>query len=238
MQRCREYISDLALTLKGEGELRGAVYVDGFNLYHAINDLGQPHLKWLNLWKLGELIAKGHAKTIEKVVFCTAYFPGDHGKKTRHKAYVDAMALIGVETKFGHTTNEPMMCARNGCGHRWDATREKETDINIALSLYDDAYQNHFDVAFLITADTDQAATLRAMHNRFPNKKLISVVPPGRRPSKHLRDLTQATVKLTADHIDLCVLPALVMKDGCRTVSRPHEYAPPANWVHPDQRPS
>ncbi|MFO1241201.1 MAG: hypothetical protein U1E64_12690 [Sphingomonadaceae bacterium] len=26
---------------------RVIVYIDGFNLYHAIDDLGQPHLKWL-----------------------------------------------------------------------------------------------------------------------------------------------------------------------------------------------
>jgi len=27
-------------------------YIDGFNLYHAIDELAQPHLKWLNLWAL------------------------------------------------------------------------------------------------------------------------------------------------------------------------------------------
>jgi hypothetical protein len=211
--------------------------VDGFNLYHAINDLGQPYLKWLNLWKLGQLIARGHAKTIERVVFCTAYFPGDHGKKVRHKVYVDALALVGVETKFGHTTHEPMECARAGCGHRWDAPREKQTDINIALAVYDDAYQDRFDAAFLVTADTDQAATLGAMRARFPGKKLINVVPPGRTPSKHLRDLSHATITLTVNHLDQCVFPAMVSKDGCRMIPRPREYAPPPAWVHPDQRP-
>lgn len=44
--------------------MRGAIYVDGFNLYHAISDLGMPHLKWLDLWRLGSLIARGHARTL------------------------------------------------------------------------------------------------------------------------------------------------------------------------------
>ena len=30
-------------------KVRAAFYIDGFNLYHAIDRMGQPHLKWLNL---------------------------------------------------------------------------------------------------------------------------------------------------------------------------------------------
>lgn len=225
----------MSLTLKGEVRLRGAFYVDGFNLYHAINDLNQPHLKWVNLWRLAELVARGHAKTVEKVIFCTAYFPGDHGKRARHERYVAAQEIAGVESRFGHATKEPMSC--DACQRRWDAPREKETDINVALAVFDDAYQNVFDAAFLVTADTDQAATLRAMRSRFPQKKLVTVAPPGRDPAKHLRDLSDATIRLTPEHLDQCVFPALVMREGMRTVQRPHEYAPPAGWVHPDQRP-
>ncbi len=216
--------------------MRGAFYVDGFNLYHAIDDLQQPYLKWLDLRRLAVLLAKGHAKTIERVVFCTAFFPGDHGKRVRHDAYNAALGNVEVECLLGHTTKEPMECER-GCGRRWDAPREKETDINIALSMFDDAVRNIYDVAFLVTADTDQAATLRTIRRRFPEKKLISVVPPARPPSKHLRDLSNATINLTTGHLDQCVFPAFVIKEGARTIPRPPEYAPPDGWVHPDDRP-
>lgn len=30
-------------------------YIDGFNLYHAIRDLKQPYLKWVNLWTLASV---------------------------------------------------------------------------------------------------------------------------------------------------------------------------------------
>jgi hypothetical protein len=217
--------------------LRGAIYVDGFNLYHAIDDLNQPYLKWLNLRKLGELVARGHSKSIVRAVFCTAYFPGDHGKRSRHRQYVEALNLVGVETLFGHTTKEPMECALKTCGYKWDAPREKETDINLALSLYADAVTDVFDVGFLVTADTDQAATLNFMSREFPNKRIIVAVPPGRTPSKHLRDLSSATMNLTIDHLDECALPSLVESPGRRSVVRPFEYDPPAGWVHPDDRP-
>ena len=38
---------------------RVAVYVDGFNLYHALDDLAENHLKWLDLWSLSETLIGG-----------------------------------------------------------------------------------------------------------------------------------------------------------------------------------
>lgn len=225
--------------------MRGALYIDGFNLYHAIDDLGKPYLKWLNLWRMGELVARGHARRLERAVFCSAYFPGDHGKKVRHKAYIDALENVGVQTRLGHTTKEPMECKRKngGCGHRWDQPREKETDINLSLAILEDAYEDVYDVAFIVTADTDQAGTLKFMRRKFPYKKTIMVVPPmapgsKRAPSKHLRDLSNLTIQLTESHLDACVFPGMVMADGRPTVVRPHEYAPADGWVHPDDRPA
>ena len=34
---------------------RVACYVDGFNLYHAINDLNKPHLKWLDIRAVAQI---------------------------------------------------------------------------------------------------------------------------------------------------------------------------------------
>lgn len=217
--------------------VRGAFYIDGFNLYHAVDDLQIPYLKWCNFWRLGELVAKGHAKSIEKVVFCTAYFKGNHGKRVRHEALVNALKLVGVETRLGHTTMEPMTCKHPDCGYEWQQPREKATDINLCLSLMMDAHDDIFDVAFLATADTDQSATVSMFRRRFPDKRIINVIPPGREPSVHLADLSHGRVKLTEKHFDECTLPAMVVKAGEKSIIRPREYDPPEGWVHPDDRP-
>lgn len=214
--------------------MRGAVYIDAFNLYHAVDDLGMNHLKWCNLWKLSETIMKGHAKPIVKVVWCTAYRRGDTGAKARHRIFTDALKVCGVEPKFGHETNEPTECRR--CGHRWEISREKATDINLALSVYQDAVDNMFDAAFIVTADTDQAATFAFVKQRFPQKRLYVVTPPGRELSKHLAALADGKIKITERMLDDCVLPRTV-GTGIDTVHRPVEYDPPNGWVHPDDRP-
>ena len=30
------------------------IYIDGFNIYHAIDPIGDPKLKWLNYWTLSK----------------------------------------------------------------------------------------------------------------------------------------------------------------------------------------
>ena len=50
---------------------RVIAYVDGFNLYHSIDDLQKPYLKWVNLWALATSIC-GANETLTKVYQFTA----------------------------------------------------------------------------------------------------------------------------------------------------------------------
>lgn len=215
--------------------LRGGFYVDGFNLYHAINDLQKPYLKWLDLRRLAEHLAKGHAHSVERIVFGTAFFPQDFAKRKRHERYNEALKATGVDVLIGHTTKEPARCL--ACDSRWEQPREKETDINVALSAYHDAVSGRVDVVFVITADTDQAATFRFLRQNVPLVKRIVVTPPGREKSKHLRDLAHANLGISEDDIDRCLFAAMVQPVAGRLVVRPSEYQPPVGWVHPDDRP-
>lgn len=124
-----------------------------------------------------------------------------------------------------------------GCGREWDKPTEKETDINVALSLYDDAVQDLFDHAYLLTGDSDQASTARIFKARFPQKRLISVSPPGRNFSKHILKYADGKIALSRDHIERCHFGHAVMVEGRPPILRPREYQPPQGWMHPDNRP-
>jgi len=212
---------------------RTAFYIDGFNLYHAINDLGANHLKWNSLWGLAQGLIQSRSQQLEKVVFCTAYYPGDTGKRARHERYIKAQRHHGVTIVMGHYVREDMSC--RDCGHLWKKPTEKETDINVAISLIDDAHRDVFDHAYLVTNDSDQAATTKFFAQRFTTKKLTIVCPPGRIHSKHLLDASSHSLTLTTEHLEKSVMDHMIhAADGL--IVRPHEYAPPPDWVHPKAR--
>lgn len=220
---------------QAESRVRAALYVDGFNLYHAVKDLGEPFLKWCNLWRLGELLIPSKSERLVSVVFCTAYYPGDHGRRVRHERLVKALELVGARSIMGHFVHEDADCRT--CGHSWKKPTEKETDINLALSLYDDAVRDVFDHAYFLTADSDQAATLRLLRARYPEKRITSVSPPGRSHSQHILAHAHAKIALSRDHIERCLFGSAVMVPGRPPIMRPPEYDPPPGYVPYDQRP-
>jgi hypothetical protein len=207
--------------------LRAAFYIDGFNLYHAIADLQEPWLKWLDLRRMAETLVPGRTEHVVRVVFCTAYYPGDANKRWRHDQYLNALRNVGVSCVLGHYVHEAASC--RSCGSVWQRPSEKQTDINIALSLYHDATVDLFDVAYLVTADSDQAATARFLSQHFPDKKLITVAPPGRNFSANIERFAAGRMQLTRDTIARSLFPAVVLDStGTKHGRRPREYDPPS----------
>lgn len=98
-------------------------------------------------------------------VCSSALYPGDDSKRDRHERYKLALENVGVVTQFGHYIHEDTEC--RGCGREWKKPTEKETDIAVALALMLDAQDDVFDVAYAVSADSDQAATARAFQQRF-----------------------------------------------------------------------
>ena len=215
--------------------LRAALVVDGFNLYHSVHDLGENFLKWADLWHLGQEIIPSKTQTLVSVEFCTAFYPGDHGKRVRHEAYNKALRLRGVKIHEGHYIQEDRNCP--ACHHEWKRWNEKQTDINVALSIFEGARLDLYDHAYLLSADSDQTATVQWFRKAFPLKAITIVIPPGRPGSKIIRDRGgHSQIQLTRDHFERTHMDGLVT-DGRISVVRPYEYAPPPNWVHPKNRP-
>lgn len=206
--------------------LRAAMYVDGFNLYYPVHEMGAEwcHLKWANLWKLGELICEPHGANLAKVAFCTAV-PGHYpDKRDRHNTFNNAQRAHGVTVIPGHHMHD---------GEKWN---EKQTDINVALALMLDGVDNVYDMAILLSADSDQGATARFFRERFPDKVLLAVAPPNRPVSDKVKPYADQHFTMNRSLMEKCVMGEIVQgKSG--NIIRPEEYAPPEGWVHPDQRP-
>src|SRR5690349_13660707 len=114
---------------------RVRAYIDAFNLYHAIQAMGQPELKWLDLRLLCKsFLRKG--EELEKVNFFTAIWMYDREKQKRHRSYINALKATGVKVHEGNFRTPDKFCYREGkyCPFR----EEKQTDVSIALEIAKD----------------------------------------------------------------------------------------------------
>lgn len=209
---------------------RAAFYIDGFNLYHAVKALKKPYLMWCDLRKMAEIIIPQKTHIVTKVVFFTAYNGKDYARKCRHEKFVRALEYSGVEVVLGHYSDGPRSC--KACSHSWIEAEEKESDVNLAIHLIADAYSDVFDHAYLVTADSDQAATAKMMAERFSTKKLTVITPMGKYPSGHIKKYANdGNIILTEDHLEWSLLPRGVRSpDEKNMVIRPNEYDWPQGW--------
>lgn len=200
---------------------RVIVYVDGFNLYHAIDNLHRPHLKWLDLKALAKgLLRPGEMLTTVKYFSAYAtWLPRAH---VRHSLYVAALRSIGVEIHLGQFKQKPRKCLH--CGTRWMGHEEKETDVQIATHMVSDGLLGEADRLILISADTDLAPPIKMLAKHMPAVEVFVATPPGR--LKICRSLGPK-LEIGIRRLEASLLPQTIETSPHHRVTRPHAYDPP-----------
>lgn len=204
---------------------RVCAYIDGFNLYHAIDDLRDHRLKWLDLHSLMQVFTDPKVHEIRAVNYFSAYADWLQGAKKRHKAYVTALESVGVTAVMGNFKPKDRTC--KSCKVTWTGHEEKETDVNIALSLLDDAYNDKYDVAFLVSRDSDLVPALKLVRARFPKKQIKIITPPNQKHSKEMAQIVgdKNLAEIKRIHLERNQLPEFVVNSTGKTVaSRPEKY--------------
>lgn len=154
--------------------MRTRVYVDGYNLYYAC--LRRSPYKWLNIHQLATTALPRN--TIDKVRYFTARVsarPHDPTQPQRQETYLRALTTVpAIETHFGHfLTHEVSMpdaaAWQTGAYQpvRVIKTEEKGSDVNLATHLLLDAVDDRFDVAVIISNDSDLVEPIRLVKQRF-----------------------------------------------------------------------
>ena len=209
--------------------MRVAAFVDGFNLYHSIDDLGKNYLKWVNLRRLCEVFAPRPQFDLVNVFYFSAYATWLPDAYKRHREFVRALQAVRVTPVMGNFKEKDRHCRR--CGASWKAHEEKETDVNIAIHLLREAHRDSFDRALVLTADSDLSPALRLFRQEFPGKGLMLITPAGR----FSRNLTNAVGgkkhcgRIREFHIERSLLPReLADSSGSVVAVRPVEYDPPS----------
>lgn len=204
-------------------------FIDGFNLYHAIANLKQPHLKWVDLRKLIEAFTDPSRHEIRAVYYFSAFATWRPDAHVRHQQYVEALKATGVTPVMGRFKEKDIFCKK--CKKLFTAHEEKETDVNIALWLLNDAYKDNFDEAFILSRDSDLTPAIRMVLKEFPNKKVKVISPPNAGHSKEIGQLVGSSklASVKPIHLQRSLLPATVTDpdSGLVVARRPKEYDPP-----------
>jgi uncharacterized LabA/DUF88 family protein len=144
--------------------------VDGFNIYHALDtNPGWHKFKWLSFTQLAAcFVPKGDK--LEGVEFFATLATWDPGKIARHKLLIKANENEGVVIRYGEFKRRDRRC--RVCGKFFQTFEEKQTDVNIALRLFELAVQDRYDRAVIVSGDTDLLPAMKAVQRTFPSKKL------------------------------------------------------------------
>lgn len=176
------------MTLSGP---RTIVYVDGFNLYYGA--LKGTANRWLNIYRMSQLALKGH--NICKLKYFTALVkprPGDSSQHIRQQVYLRALRTVPqVEICLGtFLVSYPKMVVHPVSSPPEFVTvvktEEKGSDVNIATHLLMDAYENQFDVAVLITNDSDLLMPVQVVRRKLGKRVGIlnpQILNPKAKPS-------------------------------------------------------
>ncbi len=170
--------------------MRTNVYVDGFNLYYG--RLKKSAYKWLDLRSLiAKVLPQNQINTIKYFTALVDSEPSDPDKTQRQLTYIRALKATQVEVIQGKFLSSevmmPLVSPPSG-GPRLvkvHKREEKGSDVNLATHLLLDAFRQHFDIAVIVSNDTDLALPIQVVRNDF--RLDVGVLNPQSKTSNYLQ---------------------------------------------------
>ncbi len=166
------------------------VYVDSFNLYYGA--LKRSSFKWLDLEKLFSLVLPRN--DIRAIKYFTAKMESTTHKPSRatnQQLYLRALGTLPhVEIHFGRfltTTTRAALVDPTARPRTVEVikTEEKGSDVNLGTHLLLDAFDNAFDLAVVVSNDSDLLLPIQLVRGRF--KKRVGILNPHRKPAQSLK---------------------------------------------------
>ena len=200
---------------------RVIAYVDGFNLYFGLKERRWRRYYWLNIKELVTSLLKENQQLIVTKYF-TARISGPPDKQKRQSIFLEALSTLSdFEIFYGHYLSSLVSC--NKCGRNWRDFEEKMTDVNIATEILADAFEDRFDTAILISADSDLVPPVRKIKAIFPKKRIVVFFPPDRF-SMHLKNSADVQLGLGRGSFAKSQFPDQIQKADSVLLTRPSQW--------------
>jgi uncharacterized LabA/DUF88 family protein len=170
------------------------------------------------------------------VKYFTARIKGDYEKQDRQNAFLNAIQihcpklqvfegrylLRRIFCSQCRQSNERFICPF--CQHRNVYPEEKKSDVNIATQMLMDAHENRFDIAYLVSGDSDFVPPIKAICGMSPLKTVAVVFPPRQGRSKELRDASSFSFFMSMSGIKQSWLPDAIEKSDGTFITIPDEW--------------
>lgn len=195
--------------------------IDGFNLYHSLHSVKKYHVyKWLDLVSfVKKFIA--NKDSINGIFYFTALATWSQEKVRKHKLYIRAQELNGVEIVYGEFRRKDKQCRI--CKKLFQTFEEKQTDVNIAVKLMELTIKDTYDKAIIFTGDSDMVPVITTVRKLYPAKKIGIVIPIGGR-AEILKQSADFYMKMKEIHLKTSLLPDSVNIGGGLTINCPAEW--------------
>ena len=204
--------------------LKTYVYVDGFNLYYRA--LKRTPYRWLDLNSLMNRVFPHN--DIGLIRYFTAKvrpLPHDPDQRTRQEVYLRALnTLQNLTIHFGHfTAHEVDLPLAKTIGSATKFARvlrseEKGSDVNLAAHLVNDAHKNAFEVAIVVTNDSDLVEPIRLVTTEVGLR--VGILNPCKQPAGGLKSVASFYRVLRKNVLGKAQFPPR-LTDGRGTFSKP-----------------
>lgn len=190
---------------------RTYIYIDGFNLYYRLLKKS-PEYRWLNIAELSRTVLKAE-NVVERVNFYTATVSAkiDPDAPAKQRIYLNALeTLPDVAIHRGNfLVNDKWVRAKAPEGVpdyvKASISEEKGSDVNLASHLVRDAFQGKFDVAAVITNDTDLVEPIRIVAQEVGLP--VGILTPVENPAKSLREVASFLRHIRPGHLAASQFP-------------------------------
>jgi uncharacterized LabA/DUF88 family protein len=203
------------------------VYIDGFNLYFGA--LKGTKYRWLDVATFCRiLLPKNDIKEIKYFTALVKPRPYDEQQPIRQQTYLRALKTIkNLSIIYGHfLSHEVMMPLAELSGDKQKyikviKTEEKGSDVNIATHLLNDAYRNRYDMAVVISNDSDLVEPIKIVIKEL--KKGVGIINPHKHPSRTLLEQTTFFKSIRTNALAKSQFPS-------RLVDEHGEFSKPESW--------
>jgi len=202
---------------------RVSFFIDGFNVFHALDSKKYYHkYKWLDYSSLCQCFVTSKDKE-EEIYYFTSYAHWDPAKKSRHQLLVRALRMKGIKIVLGKFKLRDKQCRL--CNKTFQTFEEKQTDVNISIKLFQCAHNDAFDTAVIVTGDSDIAPAILAVKESFPAKKIGLVIPIGR-TAEEMKQACDFHMKMKEMHLASSQFPDSIVLDPIKNIFLTR----PPNW--------